>query len=222
MKSALCTSWLLLLAAAVLPTDTRAEPVFGITTGYSLGTLSRKTTEKFSTISLIGYAGYSFWGFNAHAFFQHMDLSYQVAGATYDGLYALTGVGVGYQFAPSKKGNFSVSAQYPLTTNYSVLSESSSTVHGQTYRYSELTTLNGGSALQVMSGYNFLIEGSGAHKKGENLHAGLHLGYLKQTFDSQSTRIKTNNSDLAPTSTKQKVTYSVTVFSLYLVINYDI
>jgi hypothetical protein len=215
--------WVLFFGALCLPGVARAEPIFGLTTGYSIGTLTRKTTEKFSTISVIGYAGYSFWGINVSAFFQHMDLSYTVSGAAYNGLYALTGVGAGYQFAPSKSGNFSVTAQYPLTTAYSVLSESTSTVNGQNYQYSELTTLTGGTAFQIISGYNFLIEGSGAHKKGENLHGGLHLGYLKQNFTSQATRIKTNNSDLAPASTgTQDVNYSVSVISLYFVINYDI
>lgn len=201
----------------------RAEPVFGVATGYSMGSLKRKITESFTTLGFIGYAGYNLGGFNIHGFFHHMDLSYNVSGATYSGLYALSGIGAGYQFSPSRKGHFSLTAQYPMSTNYSVLSESSSTVNGQTYRYSELTTLTGGTAYQILAGYNYLIEGIGGHKRGENLHAGVQLGYLHQQFATQATRIKTNNSLLAPPSTgNQPVSHSATVLSLFLFISYDI
>jgi hypothetical protein len=104
-----------------------------------------------------------------------------------------------------------------------VLSETSGTVNDTTYKHSEMVTLQGGSAIQALIGYDFIIYGSGPLKKGENFYLGFRLGYLSNTFNKQTTRIKTNNSEIAPVSSGGvNVNYSLRVISLFLTANYDI
>lgn len=197
--------------------------VFGLSEGYSQGTLSRKTVEKFTTFSTLATLGYKIGKFDVHGFFQSMDLDYSSGDSSYKGVYAVTGFGVGYKFFPSKIGAFSFVAQRALSGTYIVLSETTASIKGVTYQHSELTSLQGGSALQILAGYDFLIYGSGTTRKGENFSLGTQLGYLQQDFKTQSTRIKTNSSDLAPVSSgPEDVSYSLNILSLYFCINYDI
>jgi hypothetical protein len=200
-----------------------AEPIFGVAAGYSTGTLNRQIAEKFTTFTSAGYAGYSYRGFNLHGFFQHADLAYKVGDNAYSGILGLSGIGIGYVFGSSKTGTIAVSVQRPLSSNFVVLSETTGTINDKAYKHSEMITLQGGSALQALIGYDFIIYGSGPLKRSENFYLGFRFGYLSQTFDKQATRIKTNNSEIAPVSTgSADVNYSLKVLSLFFTANYDI
>ncbi len=217
---------LLPLALATLPGSASAEVMVAVLEGYNLGTLSRQVDEDFTAFSTQGLLGYNFYNFNAHVFFQHMDLAYSFNGDVYEGQYSLAGAGFAYSRPSGKFGKFgkaTMIVQIPVAGSYTTLTESSGTVRGQTYTYSELTTLQGGEALQCFVGFELLQMGSGARKTSENLHLGIFLGYLKQNFSTQSTRIKTNNSVLAPGSPgTDPVSYSVTLKSLNFSVNYDL
>ena len=197
--------------------------VFSLSEGYSQGVLTRKTVEKFTTFSTLASLGYKIGKFDVHGFFQSMDLDYGSGDSSYKGVYAAAGFGVGYKLFPSAFGVISIAAQRPLSGTYIVLSETTANVKGVTYQHSELTSLQGGSAFQILAGYDFLIFGRGTTRRGENFSLGTQLGYLKQDFKTQSTRIKTNNSELAPPSSgTEKVSYSLDILSLYFCISYDI
>lgn len=217
---------LLPLALATLPESASAEVMVAVLEGYNLGILNRKVDEKFTAFSTQGLLGYNFRNFNGHVFFQHMDLAYTFNGDVYEGQYGLAGVGFAYSRPRGKwgkGGKATIIVQKPIMGSYTTLTESSGTVRGQTYKYSELTTLQGGEALQCFVGFELLKTGSGTQKTGENLFLGIFLGYLKQTFATQSTRIKTNNSVLAPGSPgTDPVNYSVTLKSLNFSVNYDL
>lgn len=201
----------------------RSEIVFGLLEGYSQGVLTRKTVEKFTTFSTLATLGYKIGKFDVHGFFQSMDLDYGSGDSSYKGVYATTGIGVGYKLLPSQIGVISFAVQRPLSATYIILSQTTANVKGVAYQHSELTSLQGGSAWQIIAGYDFLIYGRGTTRKGENFSLGAHLGYLNQDFKIQSTRIKTNNSELAPVSSgSEKVNYSLSILSLYFCINYDI
>lgn len=213
----------LTLAAAIASERGFAEPIFGVGTGYSIGTLTRQVEEKFTTFTIAGYGGYSYRGFNLHGFFQHADLSYKVGDNAYSGILGQSGVGIGYAFGSSKRGTLAVAVQRPLASTYVVLSETTGTVNETSYKHSEMITLQGGSAIQALIGYDFTIYGSGPLKRGENFYLGFRFGYLSQTFDKQATRIKTNNSEIAPVSKGSvDVNYSLKVMSIFLTANYDI
>jgi hypothetical protein len=200
-----------------------AEPIFGVAAGYSAGTLTRDIAEKFTTFTTAGYVGYSFRGFNLHGFFQHADLSYKVGDNSYSGILGQSGVGIGYVFGSSKRGTLAVAVQRPLSSTYVVLSETTGTVNDSSYKHSEMITLQSDSAIQALIGYDLIVYGSGPLKRGENFYLGIRFGYLSQTFDKQATRIKTNNSEIAPVSTGSiDVNYSLKVISLFFTANYDI
>lgn len=205
----------------------RAEPKLGAMLGYNLGRLSRETEESFTAFGGQGHAGYQFSGFYAHGFFETMSLSYTAGEDTYDGLYSVSGVGLGYERYTNdttRTGKVGVMLQVPLSSAYVVVSESAGTVNGASYIHSSLTTLSGGSGAQALFGYEVLVVGRGGKSKAsENLYYGIYLGYLSHTFAKQTTRIKTNNSELAPISPgEEDVSYKLTVTSLNLTVAYDL
>ncbi len=214
----------LLLACGLeaLSQPAKAEVMIAIIEGYNLGTLSRTVDEDFSAYSTQGQLGFKFFDFNVHGFFQHMDLGYKFNGDAYDGQYSLVGVGLAYSKASGKFGRATLIVQRPMSASFTTLTESAGTVHTKDYKYSELTTLQGGEALQVFGGFELRKLGSGSAKTGENLYLGIFLGYLKQSFATQTTRIKTNNSELAPPSPgTHPVNYSLILKSLNFSVNYD-
>ncbi len=214
---------IVVVAVASSTPAARAEVMFGAIAGYNRGTLQREIGEPISAYSTLGLFGYNYKSFNAHAFFQHMDLSYRVNDEAYDGIYSLSGVGVSYFRQQGKFGRAVIMAQLPLAGSYTTLTESTGTIKDQSYTYSELTTLKGGTAMQLFLGFDYLFMGSGGYRLGENFYVGLYLGYLKQSFATQATRIKTNNSVLAPPSPGvDGVDYTVTLTSANLSLSYDL
>ncbi len=222
-----------LLALSARSAPVRAEVMAGGLFGLARGTLERESAEAIEATSMQGFLGWSFGEINAHGFFQSLALAYAAGGQTYDGVYTLSGVGAGYGkdiVFLKKPGRISAMAQVPLSGTYTVLTESGGTFNGQRYLHSALTTLSGGVGVQVLAGYDALVIGRGGKKDwrgtkkaGANLYLGLYLGYLRQSFDSQSTRIRTNNSVLAPPSPgTESVDYGVSAFTLSMAMNYDL
>lgn len=222
MTKFLSTTFILTALLVAAPTAL-GSVVFGGHMGYARGTLVRASPEAFVSLSTQGSVGYeiSGSGFQVHGFVQSMDLSYTADNEAYQGFYSLAGLGGGYSI-PFSRGAFTFLAQLPLSSAYIVLSETTGTVNGSEYIESTLTTLDGGSAFQVMSGYQLRVIGSGK-RSSENVHVGMLLGYLAQTFTKQTTRIRTNNSELAPVSGgESSVSYRLSVMSLNLTFSYDL
>jgi hypothetical protein len=202
-QTTLLASLALVAAAAVGVRDASAEPVFGALAGYARGTLDRGAEERFAGPVFQVYGGYQYWKLNTHLFVQSMDLDYEYAGDRYQGVYATTGLGVSYLkqgVSFNRPHKLTFAAQLPLTTAFTVLSESSGTINDNDYINSSLSTLQGGQGAQVLGGIEWTAVGRGGAKTGENFSWGFYLSYLTHTFAKESTRIKTNNSDLAPPS----------------------
>jgi len=209
------------LCCAIAAPSAFGRTTFGALIGYNKGTLSREIDESFTGVSTQGYLGYQFWRLEARAFFQHMDLKYKSNNENFNGIYTMAGLGLGSSQSLGR-GTFSAFAQVPLTGSYIVLSETEGTVKGTEYIHSTLITLQGGQAYQLLLGYQFRIIGSGK-KTAENLHLGTFLGYLRQNFASQTTRVKTNNSELEPQSPgTEACSCSATLTSLNFSLNYEL
>ena len=192
-----------------------AGPIVGGTFGYSRGVLQRQQAETVAGYASQGFLGYERKGWSAHAFAENVDLAYAFAGELFRGIYTLSGVGAGYA-KQLESGILTTHIQVPLTSTFIVLSETTGSVNGTDYVNSTLTTLQGKQAYQALVGYQLRVVGSG-RPNGENCYVGLLFGYMSQTFDKQSTRIKTNDSVLAPASPgTESVTYSLTMMSLML------
>lgn len=218
------TARLAMIIASCSAASAAAAPVMGVLAGYSTGTLQGNVSESIKGFTAQGLFGYSFRGLNAHAFFQHTDLAYRHKNDEYKGIYTLSGLGVGYTGLQSRLGKVSILAQKPLSGSYTTVSESTGTVNGRNYIYSTLTTLSGGDAFNLMGGIEFLSAGKSGQLSGskEKVFLGLYAGYLRHAFAKQLTRIKTNNSVLAPISPGSRGTTStVTLMSLFFTIHYN-
>ena len=222
--SVLKRQWIVqsLLVGLLAAPTALAKTSFGGMVGYNQGVLTRSTEEKFTGYSTQGFVGYQVWrGLEARAFFQHMDLAYEHQGEAFTGIYSLSGLGLGYS-AGVGRGTLTGIFQIPLNSAYIVLSETTGNVNGKNYIHSTLTALQGGQAFQVIAGYQYRVVGSGK-KTSEDFYFGTFLGYLSQTFATQTTRIKTNKSVLAPRSPgSESGDYKVTLLSLNFSVNYDL
>jgi len=207
-----------------------AEPALGNTTagliaGYSRGTLTRGDAEAMTAFLTQASLGYEYWNVNFHGFFQHMQLAYPDENKISQGVYSLAGVGAGASSVnASKSGRLSLALQVPLSGVYTILSESKGTINGSSYALSELSTLQGGTAYQVLAGYDFLMQGKVRRRsiRSGRAYYGVYVSYLSQQFASQTTRIKTNNSVMAPVSPgKESVSYSVAISSLNFALNFS-
>jgi hypothetical protein len=205
----------------------RAEAMFGALTGYQSGKLSRSTEEPFTAFAAQGLAGYIFPNVTVLGFFHHMDVAYAFNDTGYQGLYSASGLGLGfsrYVNAKTKLHKMSMMLQVPLSSTLILLSETKGSVNEANYTHSTLTTMKGGAAFQALFGYEWLVVGRGGKSKAaENFYCGVHLGYLSQSFTEQTTRIKTNNSVLAPKSPgKETIDTKLTVMSLNFSVVYDL
>lgn len=190
--------------------------------GGGAGALSRKADETVQGASFLGLLGFDMFGLNLHAFTQHFDLAYSFNDESYAGVYDLLGVGLGIGFGSEGSGRTTFYLQAPLSGTYAVVTESSSLINDATYRYSELTVLEGGQAGQVLVGYEFLKIGRGGDRGGENAYFGLFLGYLLQSFAKQTITIRSNDTDLAPPSPGQdEVSYTMAIGSLHFSVSFE-
>lgn len=194
---------------------------FGGHVAYSQGALNRKTYETFTSYSTQGFVGYEFSRLQVHAFVQHMDLNYDYQRESYQGIYGISGLGISKKVLFTK-GALSATIQVPLSSALVLLSETSGTVNGKDYIQSTLTTLSGGQGYQVIGGYQARLIGS-TKKGSEKFYIGAFLSYLSHQFATQTTRIKTNNSVIAPTSPgTEAVDHKLTVLSGGLSLSYEL
>lgn len=210
--------------AGFTPGVGRAGPMLIAMGGVSRGTLSRTIDEAVTAKSTAALLGWSLGNASLHAFFQSMQLGYRSNGDAYSGIYTLLGAGGSYSRnvqpfgRPARLAGY---AQVPLSGTYSVMSEARGTINGSRYIQSTLTTLQGGPAIQVLCGYEQQTTGTRVSKSGDGLFIGLFFGYLRQNFATQSMRIRTNNSVLAPPSPgTAAVRYSLSMATVNLAINY--
>lgn len=201
----------------------RAEPIFGISGGYAMGTLVRSAPETFTTSPVQGFIGYNYWKLSARAFFQHAQLDYTYENESFSGTYGLSGIALAYSGLVTEFGKFTFILEAPLTGSLILLSESTGSVNGFDYIHSSLVTLSGTMAYQVFAGYEFSARGRGMLRRGGNIYYGIYAGYLKHSFSQQTTRIRTNNSILAPISPgTETVAYDLTMMSLLFSGTYDL
>lgn|GEM_PF-5769779 len=198
----------------------------GLLAGYSRGTVKRETDTALTAISTQVSLGYEYWNVNFHGFFQHSQLSYPDKDKVTEGVYSLSGIGAGLSSVNAAgSGRLSVALQLPLTGVFTILSESKGTVNGTNYVLSELSTLQGGTAYQVLAGYDIFVQGKSGRKTRSSGKAyyGLYFGYLSQNFTKQTTRIKTNNSVMAPVSPgSETVSYSVSLTTVSAALAFDL
>ena len=234
--------WGCLLCSALWILSAISAPVYAggtasLNAGYGRGTLVRNVSEPFTGYTTQAALGYEVWNVNFHGFFQHMQISFADKEKKTEGVYSLSGVGGSYStnnasdsansFASSnafETGRITVVAQIPLTGVLTVLSESKGSINGKDYILSELSSLQGGIAYQLMAGYDILVQGRGRRKSlgAGKAYYGFYAGYLNQNFTKQTTRIKTNNSVMAPTSPGSvNVSHAVAVTTLSFVLNFD-
>lgn len=209
----------LALAVGSLSPQAQADILLGAEGEYGRGVLARVDQEMFPTYGGQGHLGLSYSAFSIYGFFEHLDLAYTHKAQRFKGIYSLSGVGIGlstYFDSRNKDSKLSLWVQVPLSSALILLNEASATVNDQDYSYSTLTTYQGGTAVKVQVGYEYLAVGSERNKRrsrtGDNLYLGFFLGYLRQQFATQTTRVKTNNSVVAPLSPgTEKTAVAVTV-----------
>lgn len=198
-----------------------ANVIFGGGGGYTTGFLYRKTRESMSGLLAQGWLGYSFSRVNLHGFADFVDISYAENGEARDGAYNLYGAGGTWQVMRGEKRNIVITGQVPLVGTLTLLAKSKSSINNQQYEVSSLSTLSGKSGVHLQVGYEFL--GEPRRRNTESYTTGIYLGYLNQTFNTVSTRIKANNPDLAPPSPGgHTVAYSVSLITLSMSASYEL
>jgi hypothetical protein len=201
----------------------KGELVFGGFGGVSTGALVRSGTEKFTAFPAQGFIGYNYWQLSFRGMFQHTELKYNYKNEAYTGTHTISGVAVAYSGLLSKFGRATIQVQKPLAGSLVLLSESTGQVNEFPYLQSTLVTLSGINSMQVLAGYEISAYGRGMLRRGGNAYYGIFFSYLKHTFSTQTTRIKTNNSILAPISPgTETVSHTLTMTGLFFSATYDL
>ncbi len=188
-----------------------------------MGSLQRNKTGAVTAIPFHLFAGYEFHSFNISGYFQHVDVTMKESKDKYAGIYSNLGVGVGFSPIFNKRWQLSFHVQKAFFSSMTLVTQSEGEVNGLNYKTSSLINLKGNNALQILAGAEWLGIGRSHFSGDDKFYYGVHLAYLSETFSSQTTRIKTNNSELAPVSPgEEEVSYSFSLISLLVSLNYHL
>jgi hypothetical protein len=188
--------------------------------GYAVtGSIRTTETAKVSGTPMSFAAGYEgnlfkIGRYNVAGIMQHQVIGYdEKEGSQFRGSNLLMGGALGWQLLTFGKSFVRVEGAYYPYAVLSMTSETTSTVNGQEYGHSTLTTLTGTGATEVRVSYMSETK-EGQFNKYERLRYGVFVTQLTQAMKKEKIKIVTSNPDLAPRGeVENDVSYALSMTS---------